>query len=175
MRAGWSIILAFTFTFGILSGQIGFVSLAPVTKYLLIVCYDNQIGNSLIEINTKIVFKFHIIITKIADPFCHSSTLLLIGRQRSRDLFFNPFLAFYWHIFYVFSFFNISYLELVQLCNAKFSAGILRFLANIANIIRQLYEPTDYGFEELRDLKLDEQPILIVVNYFFYSEFLWVW
>ena len=96
---GWSIILAFTFTFGILSGQIGFVSLAPVTKYVLIVCYDNQIGNSLIEINTKIVFKFRSIITKFADPFCHSSTLLLIGRQRSRDLFFNPFLAFYWHIF----------------------------------------------------------------------------
>ena len=94
--AGWSIILAFTFTFGILSGQIGFVSLALVTKY---VCYDNQIGNSLIEINTKIVFKFRSIITKFADPFCHSSTLLLIGRQRSRDLFFNPFLAFYWHIF----------------------------------------------------------------------------
>ena len=112
-RAGCPIILAFTFTFGILSGQIGFVSLAPVTKYVLIVCYDNQIGNSLIEINTKIVFKFHIIITKIADPFCHSSTLLLIGRQRSRDLFFNPFLAFYWPIFYVFSFLNISYLELV--------------------------------------------------------------
>ena len=98
-KAGWSIILAFTFTFGILSGQIGFVSLAPVTKYVLIVCYDNQIGNSLIEINTKIVFKFRSIITKFADPFCHSSTLLLIGRQRSRDLFFNPFLAFYWHIF----------------------------------------------------------------------------
>ena len=58
LTAGWSIILAFTFTFGILSGQIGFVSLAPVTKYVLIVCYDNQIGNSLIEINTKIVFKF---------------------------------------------------------------------------------------------------------------------
>ena len=110
---GWSIILAFTFTFGILSGQIGFVSLAPVTKYVLIVCYDHQIGNSLLEINTKIVFKFRSIITKFADPFCHSSTLLLIGRQRSRDLFFNPFLAFYWHIFYVFSFFNISYLELV--------------------------------------------------------------
>ena len=113
LTAGWSIILAFTFTFGILSGQIGFVSLAPVTKYVLIVCYDNQIGNSLIEINTKIVFKFRSIITKFADPFCHSSTLLLIGRQRSRDLFSNPFLAFYWHIFYVFSFFNIRYLELV--------------------------------------------------------------
>ena len=89
-QPGWSIILAFTFTFGILSGQIGFVSLAPVTKYVLIVCYDNQIGNSLIEINTKIVFKFRSIITKFADPFCHSSTLLLIGRQRSRDLFFQP-------------------------------------------------------------------------------------
>ena len=97
--AGWSIILAFQFRLVILSGQIGFVSLAPVTKYVLIVCYDNQIGNSLIEINTKIVFKFRSIITKFADPFCHSSTLLLIGRQRSRDLFFNPFLAFYWHIF----------------------------------------------------------------------------
>ena len=97
--SGWSIILAFTFTFGILSGQIGFVSLAPVTKYVLIVCYDRKIGNSLLEINTKIVFKFRSIITKFADPFCHSSTLLLIGRQRSRDLFFNPFLAFYWHIF----------------------------------------------------------------------------
>ena len=105
--------MAFTFTFGILSGQIGFVSLAPVTKYVLIVCYDNQIGNSLIEINTKIVFKFRSIITKFADPFRHSSTLLLIGRQRSRDLFFSPFLAFYWHLFYVFSFFNIRYLELV--------------------------------------------------------------
>ena len=99
LGSGCPIILAFTFTFGILSGQIGFVSLAPVTKYVLIVCYDNQIGNSLIEINTKIVFKFRSIITKFADPFCHSSTLLLIGRQRSRDLFFNPFLAFYWHIF----------------------------------------------------------------------------
>ena len=97
--AGWSIILAFTFTFGILSGKIGFVSLAPVTKYVLEVCYDHQIGNSLLEINAKIVFKFRSIITKFADPFCHSSTLLLIGRQRSRDLFFNPFLAFYWHIF----------------------------------------------------------------------------
>ena len=112
-QAGWSIILAFQFRLVILSGQIGFVSLAPVTKYVLIVCYDQQIGNSLLEINTKIVFKFHIIITKIADPFCHSSTLLLIGRQWSRDLFFNSFLAFYWHIFYVFSFFNIRYLELV--------------------------------------------------------------
>ena len=111
--AGWSIILAFTFTFGILSGQIGFVSLAPVTKYVLIVCYNHQIGKSLLEINTKIVFKFRSIITKFADPFRHSSTLLLIGRQRSRDLFFSPFLAFYWHLFYVFSFFNIRYLELV--------------------------------------------------------------
>ena len=112
-QAGCPIILAFTFTFGILSGQIGFVSLAPVTKYVLIVCYDHQIGNSLLEINAKIVFKFHSIITKFADLFRQSSTLLLIGRQRSRDLFFNPFLAFYWHIFYVFSLFNISYLELV--------------------------------------------------------------
>ena len=42
-------------------------------------------------------------------------------------------------------------------------------------ILRYRYEPIGYGFEELRDLKLDEQPILIVVNYFFYSEFLWVW
>ena len=96
---GWSIILAFTFTFGILSGQIGFVSLAPVTKYVLIACYDHQIGNSLLEINAKIVFKFRSIITKFADPFRHTSTLLLIGHQRSRDLFFNPFLAFYWHLF----------------------------------------------------------------------------
>ena len=116
---GWSIILAFTFTFGILSGQIGFVSLAPVTKYVLIVCYNHQIGNSLLEINAKMVFKFRSIITKFADPFRHSSTLLLIGRQRSRDLFFNPFLAFYWPIFYVFSFLNISYLELVYRTVAK--------------------------------------------------------
>ena len=79
LGAGWSIILAFTFTFGILSGQIGFVSLAPVTKYVLIVCYDHQIGNSLLEINAKIVFKFRSIITKFADPFRHSSTLLRIG------------------------------------------------------------------------------------------------
>ena len=113
LRAGWSIILAFTFTFGILSGQIGFVSLAPVTKYVLIVCYDNQIGNSLIEINTKIVFKFRSIITKFADPFCHSSTLLLIGRQRSRDLFFQPIFGILLAYFHVFSFFNIRYLELV--------------------------------------------------------------
>ena len=105
--------MAFTFTFGILSGQIGFVSLAPVTKYVLIVCYDNQIGNSLIEINTKIVFKFRSIITKFADPFCHSSTLLLIGRQRSRDLFFQPIFGILLAYFHVFSFFNIRYLELV--------------------------------------------------------------
>ena len=90
-HAGWSIILAFQFRLVILSGQIGFVSLAPVTKYVLIVCYDQQIGNSLFEINTKIVFRS--IITKFADPFCHSSTLLLIGRQWSRDLFSTHFLA----------------------------------------------------------------------------------
>ena len=116
LKPGWSIILAFQFRLVILLlvlGQIGFVSLAPVTKYVLIACYDNQIGNYLLEINTKIVFKFRSIITKFAYPFCHSSTLLLIGRQRSRDLFFNSFLAFYWHIFFVFSFFNIRYLELV--------------------------------------------------------------
>ena len=115
---GWSIILAFQFQFVILSVQIGFVSIATVTKYVLIVCYDHRIGNSLIEINTKIVFKLRSIITKFSDP-CrsarHSSTLLLIGRQMSRDLF----LAFYRQHFYVFRFLKIRYLELVQLRNAK--------------------------------------------------------
>ena len=46
---------------------------------------------------------------------------------------------------------------------------------NYSDTNRYWYEPIGYGFEELRDLKLDEQPILIVVNYFFYSEFLRVW
>ena len=50
---GWSIILAFYFSLVILAGQIGFLSIATVTKYVLIVCYDHRIVNSLIEINTK--------------------------------------------------------------------------------------------------------------------------
>ena len=95
---GWSIILAFTFTFGILSGQIGFVSLAPVTKYVLIACYDHQIGNSFLEINTKIVFKFRGIITKFADPFRHSfKSFSLVAR--GHVTFFSTH---FWHFIGIF-------------------------------------------------------------------------
>ena len=58
-----------------LSGQIGFVSIATVTKYVLIVCYDHRIGNLLIEINITIAFKFRSIITKFANPFRSRSPL----------------------------------------------------------------------------------------------------
>ena len=48
--------------------------------------------------------------------------------------------------------------------------GAIDTLTHLSGI-RYRYEPIGYGFEELRDLKLDEQPILIVVNYFFIRNF----